>query len=206
MHLLSLLLAIAALALLTTFAALFGGASHVVGYSIFGSSLVLFYLVRSVLVYSRKPTRKERLQKWDHTMIYLLTAATYSPVTLLLPERGWGWSIFGVVWGLALLATIFRLFTSMSPKRVTLGLYSLLLILDIVAFSTVHPFLTQSTIFWFTLGGAAYLFETFLVVSRPALPTLFKNPHFVRAHETLAFPFVILGSFSHFWALLTILD
>lgn len=197
MHVLALLLAIAALALLVVFASLFGGAAHVVGYSLFGSSLVLFYLVRNILAYSKK----EKIQKWDHAMIYLLTAATYSPVTLLLPSRAWGWSIFGVVWGLVTVATIFRLCTRFNPKRITLILYGSLLILDLIAFSTVHEFLTQNVLFWFSLGGAAYLFETFVIVAKPSL-TYFR---FIKTHETLALPFVVFGSFCHFWALLTIL-
>lgn len=197
-YFLSTLLAIAALTILIVFATINGTPAHIVGFSIFGSSLVLFYLIRGVFSLTHhESSAKAKLQKLDHVMIYIITAATYTPVSLLLPSRGWGWSVFGVVWGLVILASIFRILEILSSKIVTIGLYSSLLILDLIAFGAVHDLLTPGAMFWLTIGGLCYIAETFIVVHRPQtlLLRIFKS------HETLALPLVLLGSFSHFWAM-----
>lgn len=195
----SLLLSIAGLTLLIIYAALYGTASSVVGFSIFGVSLVIFYVVRWIYAHTQDLNpQKKTYQKLDHVMIYIVTAATYTPVSLLLPQRDWGWIVFGVVWGLVSMAALFRLTEWIDKRAVTIGLYSSLLILDLIAFQAVHELLTTQAIFWLTLGGIFYVMETVLVVFRPQifLLRLFKT------HETIAFPFLLAGSFCHFWAML----
>lgn len=196
---LSLLLAIAALTLLVVFAALRGSPSTVVGFSIFGASLVLFYVMRWIYAYTHdEDPRKPSRQKLDHVMIYVVTAATYTPVALLLPSRAWGWVVFGVVWGLVSLAAILRWTEWLDKRWVTLGLYGMLLILDTVAFRAIHELLSPWAFFWLTIGGLCYVTETVLVVFRPE--ALLVRPF--KSHETIAFPFMIAGSFCHFWAML----
>lgn len=195
----SLLLSIAGLTLLIIYAALYGTVSSVVGFSIFGSSLVLFYIIRWIYAYTHDlDPQKKTLQKLDHVMIYVVTAATYTPVSLLLPDRGWGWTVFGVVWGLVFVASILRLTEWVDKRAVTVGLYSALLILDAIAFQAIHSFLSPMAFFWLGLGGACYITETILVVFRPQIFLL----RFFKTHETIAFPFMIAGSFCHFWAML----
>ena len=195
----SLILSIAALTLLIVFAALQGDASSVVGFSIFGTSLVFFYIFRWFYAYTHDlDPQKKTYQKLDHVMIYIVTAATYTPVSLLLPDRVWGWVVFGVVWGLVLLASTLRLTEWIDKRAVTVGLYSLLLLLDLIAFNAIHALLTPGAIFWLTLGGICYVTETILVVFRPQIFLL----RIFKTHETIAFPFLLAGSFCHFWAML----
>jgi len=198
-YLVSVLFALTALILLVVFAAINGETGAIVGFSIYGAALVAFYIVRWIYVMTHSSRAiKSKLLKLDHVMIYLLTAATYTPVSLMLPDRVWGWTIFGVVWGLFLFGSILRLTEKVDKKWTTLGVYSGLIVLDLVAFSVVHDFLTKKAVFWLSLGGASYLFETFIVVYRPKLSFL-KG---VDAYEKLALPFMIFASFSHFWAML----
>lgn len=198
LYIFAFLLAVAALTLLVVFSALKGSPSMVVGFSLYGASLVLFYLVRGIYVHTHEGSSfKAALFRLDHVMIYLLTAATYTPVALMLPERGWGWSIFGVVWGIFLLGSLLRITERVDKKWTTAFVYIAFLTLDIVAFSVVHEFLTPGAVFWLSLGGAAYITETLLVVYRPAFLRL-KAHHY----EALALPFMLFGSFAHFWAMI----
>lgn len=198
-YLASVLFALAALILLVVFAAINGETAQIVGFSIYGTALLAFYIVRWVYMATHsKKAIKAKLLKVDHVMIYLLTAATYTPVSLMLPDRAWGWTIFGVVWGLFLFGSVLRLTEKVDKKWTTLGVYSGLIVLDLVAFSVVHDFLTKKAVFWFSLGGATYLFETFLVVYRPKILRL----EGVDVYEKLALPFMIFASFAHFWAML----
>ncbi len=72
-----------------------------VGAAIFGATLTLLYLT-SALYHAMSPNRAKRVfQILDHSAIYLLIAGTYTPFTLGVLRGGWGWSLFGVIWGLA---------------------------------------------------------------------------------------------------------
>ena len=99
-------LAIAGLTLLVVLASLRGTAWHVVGCSIFGATLVLMYLASTL--YHSIPHRSARrvLQACDHSAIFLLIAGSYTPFVLVNLRGAWGWSLFGVVWGLAVLGVI----------------------------------------------------------------------------------------------------
>ena len=107
-HGVGLLLAIAGLATLVAFAVLRGTAWHIVGCSIFGATLVLSYLTSTL--YHSIPTARAKsiLRIFDHCAIFLLIAGTYTPLMLVNLRGPWGWSILGVVWGIATLGIIFK--------------------------------------------------------------------------------------------------
>lgn len=196
-YLFSFLLALTALTLLVIYASIHGTPSMIVGFSLYGSALVLFYLVRALYLHS-SGQNKSKLLKLDHIMIYLLTAATYTPVALMLPNRAWGWTIFGVVWGVFTLGSIVRISEMVDKKWTTLFVYSVLIVLDLIAFSEVHEFLSERAVLWLSLGGGLYLFETYLVVFRPKFFKLKQAD----SYENLALPFMLAASFCHFWAML----
>ena len=90
--------------------ALHGDAWAVVASAIYGASLILLYTNSSVYHGLRPCTAKKVMQVIDHCTIYFLIAGTYTPIVLTRLRRfspGWGWSIFGIVWGFAILACIF---------------------------------------------------------------------------------------------------
>lgn len=159
---------------------------------------MIFYVVRWIYAETHEYSpQKKAFERLDHIMIYIMTAATYTPVSLLLPSRIWGWVVFGVVWGLVILAALLRWKEWVDKRGVTIGLYSSLLILDIIAFQAIHELLTPGAVFWLTLGAFCYITETILVVFRPQTALL----RFFKTHETIAFPFLLAGSFCHFWAM-----
>ena len=118
--------------------------------------------------------------------MYLLIAATYTPVTLILPNRAWAWTIFGVAWGLTVTVIGLRALTKLPSKWITLGMYLGFTVMDAAAFSVVHTFLKPEAFLWFGLGGMAYVLATVL--------------YYCRFKWTVIF--VIFGSFGHFWGML----
>ena len=103
-------LGVAALALLVIFASLYGSAWHIVSCSVYGTTLVLLYTASTLYHSFRGPRVKHVFRIIDHSSIYLFIAGTYTPFTLVPLRGGWGWSLFGVVWGLALCGVVFKIF------------------------------------------------------------------------------------------------
>ena len=100
----------AGLAVLVALAALRGDAWHVVSCAIYGATLVLLFTSSTLYHSFRGPRVKHVFRVIDHSSIYLLIAGTYTPFLLVSLRGGWGWSLFGVVWGLALAGIAFQVF------------------------------------------------------------------------------------------------
>lgn len=124
-HLIGMLFSIVGLVFLIIYSAKYGeGAWDVVSFTIFGVALVLLYLFSSLYhLLNLGKTGTRVFKKFDHIMIYILIAATYTPICLG-PLRGpWGWSIFGVVWGLAVFGTILTAVWINAPRWLTTSIY-----------------------------------------------------------------------------------
>ena len=102
------LLAIAGLAVVTTFAALNGDVWHVVACSVYGATLVVLYTSSTLYHSIQAPRAKAVFRAIDHSAIFLLIAGTYTPFTLVNLRGPWGWTLFGVIWGLAALGIVFQ--------------------------------------------------------------------------------------------------
>lgn len=174
----------------------------VVSVSIFGTGLILLYTFSSLyhlLNVGEKATTI--LRKFDHIMIYILIAATYTPICLG-PLRGpWGWSIFGIVWGLAIIGTILTIVWLNAPRWLTTGIYLAMgwtVIIAIYPIITIFTELGQLTSLWWLLaGGISYTIGA--IIYGLKWPH-FKNNYF-GFHE-LFHLFVILGSLCHYWFIL----
>ena len=102
------ILSVAGLVLMVLFSNRYGDAWHVVSTAIFGATLVLLYS-SSTLYHSFRDEQRQRLmRKFDHAAIFLLIAGTYTPFVLVTLRGPWGWSLFGVVWGLALIGVVLK--------------------------------------------------------------------------------------------------
>jgi len=104
-HLVGAALALAGFVVLVVFAALQGDIWKIVSFSIYGTSLFLLYTL-STLYHSLRGRAKQIFMKLDHVAIYLLIAGTYTPLTLVTLRGTWGWTLFGIVWGLAIIGTL----------------------------------------------------------------------------------------------------
>jgi hemolysin III len=147
---------IAATGVLVTLAALKGDVFHIVGAAVFGITLVVLYSASTL--YHAVPDRrvKKKLRVIDHSAIYLLIAGTYTPFTLAGVRGGWGWALFGVIWGLAAAGVVFKLFFTGRFPRVSTAIYLAMGWLVVVAAKPVLESLPGAAIVWLAIGGLAY--------------------------------------------------
>jgi hemolysin III len=187
-HGVGLLLAIAALVLMVVFSAQQGSALRVVSSAIYGTTLIVLYA--SSMFYHALPSGRAKrvFGILDHAAIFLLIAGTYTPFTLVTLDSNWGWSLFGIIWGLAIGGVVLEAVSRGRVRRVQLLLY-LVMGWGIVAAS--RPLLTSLATPGLALllaGGLAYtLGIVFFVWRRPF-------------HHAVWHVFVLGGSICHFFA------
>lgn len=179
-------LAIAALTIMVVFAALEGSARHVVSVTLFGSTLVLLYMMSTLYHAFRNPKVKKVFRILDHSAIFLLIAGTYTPFCLVTLRGTWGWSLFGVVWGLAALGIVFK--SVFGPRWEILSTL-LYLAMGWIALIAILPL-------WRALpgGGLACLFGGGLFYSGGVAFYAWDRPPFAHAIWHL---FVLAGSSAH---------
>ncbi|HVG46342.1 MAG TPA: hemolysin III family protein, partial [Longimicrobium sp.] len=153
-------------AVLVTIAALGGDVWKVVGSAVFGTTLVLLYTASTLYHAARSPVAKARLRVLDHCAIYLLIAGSYTPFTLIGLRGGWGWSLFGVIWGLAVAGTVFKLFFIGRFPRLSTTLYLGMGWLAVVAAGPMVQRLPAATLAWMVAGGLIYTAGTVFYHSR----------------------------------------
>jgi hemolysin III len=155
-HGIGLVAAVAGATVLIVLASLGGDAWEVVGVSVFGASMILMYATSTAYHAEVDPTRKSRLQFLDLAAIYLLIAGTYTPFMIDELRGGWGWSLFGVIWGLAAIGVVLRLFVSGRFKRLSTGVYVAMGWLVLVGAGPLVRELPSDALFWLVAGGVAY--------------------------------------------------
>lgn len=141
---------------LIVMAARYGDVWHVITCSVYGAALVLLYAASTIYHGVQEPRWKEILRVVDHACIYLLIAGTYTPFTLVTMGGGWGWTLFGLVWGFALLGICFKLLWTGRFEVVSTVTYVLMGWIALVA---VYPIVTQfpfGCIVWILAGGISY--------------------------------------------------
>jgi len=184
------LLAIAGVAVLVTLAARRGTAWHVVACSIFGATLVLLYLASTLYHAIPAPRAKRVFQTLDHGGILFLIAGTYTPFTLVTLRGPWGWTLFGIVWGLAVLGILLDLF---QPQRRVLAvvLYLIMGWAVVVALRPLVGAMATGGLILLVVGGLSYTAGVAFYVWR-------RLPY----HHALWHGFVLFGSAAHFFAVL----
>ena len=154
-HLIGAALALVGLVVLVVIAARQGDPWKIASFSIYGTTLVLLYLF-STLYHSVPGNAKNLFRKLDHNAIYLLIAGTYTPF-VLGPLRGpWGWSLFGVIWGLAVLGIAVESLSGGSRKIVRIAIYLAMGWLVIVAARPLVQQLPGAATAWLAAGGLCY--------------------------------------------------
>ena len=149
-------LSIAALSILVTLAGIRGDAWRVLSFSIYGATLVLLYLASTFYHVFTHPGTKRIFQVLDHSAIYLLIAGTYTPFCLVTLRGGWGWSIFGVVWGIAILGITFKAFYTGRFGILSTVLYIVMGWIVVVAVKPIIDRLPIGGLVWLLLGGISY--------------------------------------------------
>ncbi len=194
-HCIGACLAVAGLVLLVCKASFVGTPWHIVSFSIFGAGMILLYTASTLyhwLPLSEKDTLI--LRKIDHMMIFVLIAATYTPVCLA-PLRGpWGWSIFGTIWGLAVAGIFTKLFWMKAPRWLSTSIYIGMGWMALVGIWPLIQTLQPGALVWLVAGGLFYTAGAVIYALKKPDPW----PPCIGFHEIFHI-FVMMGSFSHFW-------
>ena len=170
---------------------------HLAAFSIFGGGMFLLYTASTLYHWLAVSTKAVTfLRKLDQTMIYILIAATYTPVCLI-PLRGlWGWSLLSIIWGFALFGILLRIFWKNFPDWFSITSYIFMGWLAVVASWPLVQAVQIGAMVWIALGGIFYTVGAVIhSLGRPnPIPKVFGS------HE-IFHVFVMMGSFSHFWVM-----
>ncbi|HUR40877.1 MAG TPA: hemolysin III family protein [Verrucomicrobiae bacterium] len=190
-HGLGVVLAIAGLTVMVARATLYGDAWHIVGASIFGTTLVLMYTASTLYHSIPLPKAKKVLRIIDHSTIYLLIAGTYTPLTLITLNGTIGWTMFGIVWGLALVGVVFKIFATGKFEKLSLGIYLGMGWCILIAAKPLVETMPLGGLILLAAGGLAYSGGVaFYVWER------------LRYHHAIWHGFVLAGSVLQYFAVL----
>ncbi|GAB3255750.1 PAQR family membrane homeostasis protein [Chitinimonas naiadis] len=187
-HLVGTLLAIAGAVVLILMAARLGDAWKIVSFSIFGATLILLYAA-STLYHGSRGRVRDFFAKLDHCAIFLLIAGTYTPIALVTLHGAWGWSLLGVIWGLALLGIVRELWWARHAAP-SVTLYAVMGWLGLVAIVPLTERLSAYGLLWLGIGAVLYTVGTVFY----GLGERWRHSHGVW-HL-----FVLGGSASHYYA------
>jgi hemolysin III len=165
-----------------------GDAWHVVSTAIFGATLVLLYTASTLYHSFRNERTKQVLQKFDHAAIFLLIAGSYTPFVLVTLRGPWGWSLFGVVWGLAIIGVTLKFWFA---GRFRLGSTLIYLAMGWLVLVAIKPLLVALPV-----GGLKLLLAGGLCYTGGAGFYLWKRLPY---HHAIWHLFVLAGSACH-WA------
>lgn len=157
-HGVALLAALVAVPFLVVAAVERGDPAGIVGASVFGATVLLLYLISSL--YHAIPENRTKAKRWlqlmDHEAIFLLIAGTYTPFTLGVLRGGWGWMLFGLVWGLALAGMGLKALGGLRSPMLSTCLYIGLGWIVLIGGEAVWSLLPAWAVFWLLAGGVAY--------------------------------------------------
>ncbi|MGE5674504.1 MAG: PAQR family membrane homeostasis protein TrhA [Mycobacterium leprae] len=196
-HAVGALLSIAGLVGLLYVAVHAGTVWHVVSFAIFGASLILLYTASATYHWLNLSERVDlALRKVDHIMIFVLIAGSYTPFCLIALRGAWGWSIFGVIWGLTIGGLFMKLFWMQAPRWLYTGLYVAMGWLIVMAMKPLMAVLPAGFL-WLLIGGLFYTVGAVLYATKWPNPI----PERFGFHEIFHL-FIMAGSLAHFWAVI----
>jgi hemolysin III len=159
--------------------------------SVYAATLVHLYLVSS-LYHSVRGATKDILRKVDHCAIYLLIAGTYTPFTLVTLRGTWGWSMFGVVWALALFGLVQEIWYAHGTRIISLVIYVMMGWLAVIGVKPLIAALDWSGFIWLVSGGLCYTVGI----------AFYATDHKVRHGHGIWHLFVLAGSSCHYVTIL----
>jgi len=190
-----LLAAMAATPVLLLSAIRHGGPARIAGASVFAAAMVLLYLT-STLYHALPTNRAKRVfQVLDRAAIFLMIAGTYTPFTLGVLRGTWGWTLLGLVWGLALAGIVLTAAGGIRYPKLTTSLYLAMGWLIVIAIKPLWLRMPSEGLFWLAGGGIAY-----------TVGVVFYAAKRVRYFHFVWHLFVITGTACHFIAVLRFAD
>ncbi len=183
------LLSVVGLTILVIYSSMYGDTWHIISSSIYGVTLITLYTSSTLYHAITVPNVKRFLQKLDHAAIFLLIAGTYTPFTLVNLRGGWGWTLFGIVWSIAIAGMIMELIVKQRYKRVSLGLYLGLGWIVMIAIDPMITHVEAGGLILLLIGGLFYSLGVIFYVWKTLL-----------YHHAIWHLFVLTGSACHFFA------
>jgi len=183
------LLSVAALVTLIIFAVLNGDAWHVVSFTIYGSTLVLLYLSSTLYHGFTKEKLKNLFARFDHAAIFLLIAGTYTPFLLTVLRGTLGWTLFGIIWGVAIAGIVIRSIYLTRFRKLMVALYLAMGWMFVVAVGPMIRNLPQVSMIFLLLGGIFY-----------SVGVVFYMWRNLKYGHGIWHLFVLAGSIMHFFA------
>lgn len=186
-------LSVAGLTALVLLAAIHGDAWRVVSFSIYGSTLIILYLISTLYHSFPQPRLKRIFRTLDHAAIYLLIAGTYTPFLLVTLRGVLGWTLLAVVWSLAVVGVVWKLFFMDRLKVVATMAYLFMGWIAIIAVKPMIANLSTVGMILVATGGAVYSLGVIFYVWR-------KLPY----NHAIWHLFVLVASICHFFAVMTL--
>ena len=190
-HGVGLVFSIIGFVILLALAVMRGGPWQIAGCAIYGVTLVCLYAASTLYHSVLSPRFKRALLIFDHCAIYSLIAGTYTPFLLVNLRGPWGWSLFGVMWGLALGGILFKLWFVDHFPIMSTSFYVLMAWAGVVAVKPVLAQVPAAGLFWLVVGGLMYMLGVVFYASK-------RIPH----HHAIWHIFVMGGSTCHYVAVL----
>ena len=176
---------------LIVLACLRGNAWHIVSFSVYGGTLFFLYLTATLYHGLRAPGAKRFFEMLDHSAIFLLIAGTYTPFTLVTLRGPWGWSLFGVVWGLGIVGIVYKMFFTGKHRIFSTSVYIGLGWMALLALKPLMTALPTGGMILLVSGGLCY-----------SLGTVFYHGEKFYYSHAIWHLFVLGGSLFHFLAVL----
>ena len=185
------LLSLSALVILIVYATLYGTVWHVVSFTIFGVTMFILYMSSTLLHSFPEGKVKDIFEIFDHSSIYFFIAGTYTPFLLVVIKGTLGWSLFGIVWGLAIAGTVFKCFFVKKYLFSSTALYVVMGWLMVFAWKPLVNNLAPQGITYLIIGGALYTLGAIFYVWRG-----------FAYHHAVWHLFVLAASVAHFFCVL----
>ena len=183
------LLSVIGLATLVVNSSRYGDAWHIVSTSIYGVTLIALYTASTLYHAVTVPDIKQVLRKLDHAAIFLLIAGTYTPFTLVNLRGGWGWTLFGIVWSIAIAGMVMELIVERRYKWISISLYLGLGWIVMIAIAPLMATVDTGGLVLLLAGGLFYSLGVIFYVWKALL-----------YHHAVWHLFVLAGSACHFFA------
>jgi len=184
------LLSVVAMVILIMVASQHGDIWHLVSFSIYGSSLILLYLSSTLYHSFTNPKIKSLFARFDHISIFILIAGTYTPILLTSIRGVWGWSLFGIIWAMAIIGAVIRSIYLHRFRKLMVAVYLVMGWMAVVAGKQIYQSLPATSLIFLVLGGVAYSIGVVFYMWR-SLPYAHGIWHL----------FVLAGSILHFFAI-----
>lgn len=189
-HGIGVLLGITALVVLLVSASQSGNAWHMVSYSIYGATLIFLYLASTLYHSMPKGRVKDVFKIIDHSAIFLLIAGCYTPITLIALRGALGWTIFGIVWAIAIAGIVFKIFCIQKFKMLSTVMYVAMGWIIVFAIKPLAELLSMKSMVFLVAGGLIY-----------TIGAVFYSLKGLKYNHAIWHMFVLGGSACHFFTM-----